>query len=664
MSRGKESRRQQLNREAKQRRRKTQKRVISSQSQSLSAALDEAHDLLDRGDRRAADLLLRAQESRHAQSGDALKSLLSFYFHAGDPAGCQRIAARLLKLSPTSAEFLPMHAGACMQLGFYATAIRDFERFVTMHPQHPQAETARKTLADLLACLQVSLHESEMPTADVIERSADNERLQMLLQFENDVEIAVLEAEKIAALHPGYVPILNNLSQLYFLAGDSAKALALSAAVLEQAPGDLHALSNRIRYQLVEGDESAARATADQLLALPNDRDESRLKKAEGMSYLGRDEDVLAQLGEDDPASLAMPPAQRAMFAHLTAVAAARQGNARRARQLWKTALTADPNCDLARTNLNDLDARPDDANGPWAYVIQHWLSLDLLDKLMAPNNSPTADFGAEMRDRLRRHPSIKFAALIFLDRGDDFSREFAIRIAAATRDQELLAAMKEFAVSRRGTVERRTQALHAAFDAELLEAKPQRFWIKGNWQEVLLQPIQIRFEPDPPTPGLAHDFYAEAMQAGASDDHPRAIELYRQALEISPDDPKLLNNLASELLMSGQATEAQRIIDDNFARNPDYLFARLTKVNGLVFDRRLNEARELLFPVRGMRDFQVSEFSAWSAAIVNFHLAAGERDEAERYLDLWKMVYPDDPQLPIFRRRFEGGILKRLLKW
>lgn len=116
----------------------------------------------------------------------------------------------------------------------------------------------------------------------------------------------------------------------------------------------------------------------------------------------------------------------------------------------------------------------------------------------------------------------------------------------------------------------------------------------------------------------------AERMgAAGRRGDLAEARRLGQQLLELHPEHPMALSNLASILQALGEPhDEVMRLFREALARDPDYLFARCGLAHGLVQEDRLEEARQLLDGLVERGELHISEFRTLSVA-----QAAGDLD-------------------------------------
>ena len=134
--------------------------------------------------------------------------------------------------------------------------------------------------------------------------------------------------------------------------------------------------------------------------------------------------------------------------------------------------------------------------------------------------------------------------------------------------------------------------------------------------------------------------------------------------LEVEPNAPDLLNNLAMAYTAQGRAEEAEALLRAVHEGHPEYLFgctglARLEVARG-----QLDVAKALLEPLLARQRLHVGELGALCAAQIEVLLAERNRDSARSWLELWTQVDPDNPALEVYRQRLAGGWQQRLFGW
>src|SRR5262249_28952269 len=245
-------------------------------------------------------------------------------------------------------------------------------------------------------------------------------------------------------------------------------------------------------------------------------------------------------------------------------------------------------------------------------------------------------------------HPALTTLAPILLDRGDPAGRDFALMLAKTARTPELLAMLRDFALGQRGTDAQRFEAANVASEAGVPPRGPVRMWQGGEWGEVMLLAFEIHEEPSNKHSPRVAALAQQAWDAQHRDEDARAERLLKEALELEPELPDLLNNLAQAYQGQGRYAEAEALIRQVHERFPDYFFGRIGVSQYLARDGKLDEARQLLMPLMQQQRLHTSEFRALCHAHITIALAAGDRHAAENWLALWERVETDHPMLEI----------------
>jgi tetratricopeptide (TPR) repeat protein len=129
------------------------------------------------------------------------------------------------------------------------------------------------------------------------------------------------------------------------------------------------------------------------------------------------------------------------------------------------------------------------------------------------------------------------------------------------------------------------------------------------------------------------------------------AERLFRQALELEPDQPDLLNNLAASLSLQGRRVEAIILLEVLHYQHPGYLFARTGLAKAALQDGDLERAQALLEPLYERRKFHVSEFDALCATQIDLLLLQNDRRPALTWFEMWENCNPSNPRLDFYRQ-------------
>jgi tetratricopeptide (TPR) repeat protein len=650
----------------KKKSRRSQQKSTKPLPAGLTERLRQVDQLMFAKKLAAARKQLEELERRYPAQPDILHRLTNVYHDLKDYAAFQATCERLVAIKP-SAGFTLMLAGSYLANLMPILALRTFQHFLERWPDHPRGDEARKTVADLQAHLDELLAGLQLTGPDALEVATLHEQVQSLLAQGKYPE-ARQKAEELLRHRPNFPAAWNNISQTYFVEGQQEQAIATARRVLETDPENIHALSNLTRYLYLSGRTDEARAYADQLKAAPPKGFDVWTKKAEALSCLGDDQAVLDVWQElQNTAGPEKQPAS-AFFLHLVAVAALRLGREDEARRHWNAALRRQPGFDPARANLADLRKSVGERHAPWPFPFNSWVAKKLLDDLLAYHqqaDSKQAD-GQRTPGYLQTHPELAVLVTALLDRGDPTGREFALRTALAAKTPQMLAALRDFALSQRGPDSMRTEAATAAAEAKLLPPGPVRMWLKGEWHEILLFGFEVSDEPFShfDHSSQVQDLKAEAMEAIHRGDPQRAESLNKQALELEPDAPDILNNLAAAYEVQGRHSEAETLLRQIHERFPDYLFGRTGMARFYIQEGRLEEAKALLDPLLTRPRFHTSEFAAVASAEIDYWLAQKNKDAARPWLEMWEKSAPESPMLQVYRQKLRPARWRDLYPW
>jgi len=598
--------------------------------------------------------MLESLNHRYANRPEVLSALANTHYELGDMQRYQAVCERLLKTTPGDADLTLALARAYVKNMWPALALRTYRRFLDRWPDHSQADEARTMVAELKARMDDILVDLGLDVEGGLELATWHEEAQSLLA-QGEYRQAHRVEQQLLRRHPGFAPALNNISQIDFLQGRREGAIGVARQVLAFDPDNFHALSNLARYLCLNGRVDEAQTWAERLKAVESDQVDVWVKKAEALSYLGDDEGVLdAFAGAERAGHLDLVDP---ILYHLAAVAAMRLGREDEARRHWQRARELSPGLELVQDNLDDLRKPVAERHAPWVSAFPNWASerivRDLLQEIEPASRRGEEAASQAARRYLRRHPEIVGLVPQLLDRGDPQGREFALRIALMTRTPEMLDALRDFALSRRGPDAMRMLAAHAASEGRVLPSGLARLWMRGEWREILLLGFELHDEDD----GFEHRpqvdrLLVKATTALQQREGRRAEQLLLQALEAEPDAPDLLNNLAAAYGLQGRRQEAESLVRQVHERHPDYVFAR-TSVARIFVDRgEIDQAKALLEPLFSRKRLHYGELGALCEAQIELYLAQDDFDGARSWLDMWADADPEEPAVERWRAR------------
>jgi tetratricopeptide (TPR) repeat protein len=465
-------------------------------------------------------------------------------------------------------------------------------------------------------------------------------------------------AEAILARKPDFAPALNNLTIAYTNHGRLEEAIEAARRVLAADPDNPHALSNLIRALVVSGRAGEARSLADRLVAVDAGAGpDPWLKKAEALSFLGDDERMPRVFEEAERAGALEDDESAALLLHYAAVAELRRGDEQAARKHWAEALRRSPTLDLAEENLADLEKPPGERHAPWPFSFPHYIALELVDELMSYVKRFEKRGGLQrgMREFLAAHPHVAGLVPVLLDRGDSMGRELALQIAMGAGTPELLEALKEFVLGRRGPDRLRVSALDPVVSAGLLPRGAIPMWVRGAQTEINFLGLEITTEPVVKLPPKVQELLRAGSEAIHEGDFERARELYERVLELRPDDLSARFNLALVAREEGDMETFETAAREIHREHPDYVFARTSLAEIEMARGRIDEAEALVAPLREKAQMHFSEAQAFINASIQLDLARGRPEDAGKWLAMWEEIDPESPLVdhwgPLLRR-------------
>ncbi|HEX5690405.1 MAG TPA: tetratricopeptide repeat protein [Roseiflexaceae bacterium] len=629
----------------------------------IADTLVEADKLIERRDWAGARALLEPLYQRYPQRHDILLSLSEIYYELQDQYGYLNVAEQLAKLTPRNPEVVMMLAGASLVNMMPARALQLFRQVFERWPEHERVAELRKIAADLEDNIGAILAELGLGDEGGFEIAALHDEMRSLLARGRFAEVRRI-GEELLSRRPDFIPALNNLSLAYGIEGRLDQAIASAQHILEIDPSNYHALANLVHFSLLSGNVSEAKAWGDKLKESATFGPDIWVKRAEAFSFLGDDRAVLDSFERADQANQLDAGYGGPMLYHLAAVAALRQGREDEARRNWRQALKLSPGLRIAQENLDDLSQPIGQRHAPWPFPFDEWMTRRSLDDLVK-QVQPSVRHGSEVavtqstRRYLKQHPEMLDILPILLDRGDPLGRQQALRLAIVAETPELNEALRDFAFSQRGPDAIRMQAAQAAFDAGLLPSRHVTLWSGGEWREIALMSYTLHDDVVVPHKAQVERLMVRAIRLLNEQKPAEAEDLIKQALEIEPDSPDILNNLAVAYSQLARDKEAEALIHQVVERFPDYVFARVSVARTLILRHRIGEARALLEPLLERERFHVDEFAHFCAAQAELLLAERNRDAARTWLDMWANVDPDNPALADLRARVDRPRLR-----
>ncbi len=624
--------------------------------QSIPTAIARAEQLLARREFGSALQLLKSLDELHQDHPDIIEALANAYHDIGDTIRYEQACSRLVAVAPNSVNAALGLAGGYLSNFRPALAMVAFRSFLEKWPDHESADRARQVVAQLESKIDAYLADMGLVGPEAISVAAMHEKATSLMDWGKYPEARALE-EQVLGNYPHLDAAHHNIMLSYWFEGNAQRSIELCESFCAQNPDNYTALGNLIRFLFLSGNLEAAKQRAEQFKSLKGEKIDFYVKQAESLSYLGDDEGVLATFAAAETASLLdqSPP----LLLHFVAVAQMRRGRQAEAKALWEKALNLSDSFALAAQNLADLREVVSDRHGAFAFPLTQWLPQKTIDELrlsLDAFNRSDSESPEEMtqlvREYLSQHPEMLTLVPALLDRGHPKAREFAFYLARHAQTPEMLAALRDFALSDRGPDEMRHQAAQVANRAGLLPAGTVRMWSQGKWQELILLGMEIHAESTIKHSKPVQNLLVQAIENLREEDGATAEKLLQQALKIEPDAPDLLYNLANAGELQGRHQEARELIEQIHQRHPDYTFAAISVAKMHIKSRDLETAKNLLQTILQKSRLHLVEFSVLCEAQIELYLADSKPESARQWLNLWRQTNPTHPNLDYWQKR------------
>ncbi len=589
---------------------------------------------------------------------EAYQRMASLALEMDDSQGYCQACAKVMALHPNDEERIYTFALALYAEGEIVLAARLFRQAIALAPEKPNAPKIQEFLNKIQPALDkilVPLHwpENRETALDII---ADHEWAQLHLKWGEYEQCRSLE-QQVLKRKPDMTAALNNLSLIAYIQDNLTEAIHYGEQVLAIESENIHALSNLIRYYVMCGQTDRAKDLGKRLQASHLLASNAWQKKFEGLSYLG-DDGAIVELWQElqrDKAELKILPA---MGFHFVAVALARQGDITQARKLWHKALQQSPNLKVAQENLKNLNQPQGNCHSAWPFTVDHWMvggmQQAIAKYLPLIIETPAAEQKQVCHRFLRDYPGLIHWISIILDRGDPASCAMAAELARHADTQELWDILKTFALGQSGSDQLRNQIANRLVQADQLEPDQVRMWLQGKWQEVFLLNYEFHEEsPEIHTPQV-QALLVQALTALKTYTKAEAIEaeaLLKEALslKVSPD---LLQNLAAAYELQDRDDEAVQLCHQIVADYPNYIPATAAVALYHLKNYDIDQAAALLKPILKRKRFHFEDFVTFSTVYMHFLVQQDLMTAASGWLQIWKQVTPDDPDLKIWEKK------------
>lgn len=650
---------------AKRKKQRKQKQTSQRQPPRLMRDLTDAMALFKDGDAAAARRQLLPLITKRPRSKPVLLALLEVCTELQDWQTFALYSERLIAMErgADQAESLNNLIFAHIQMAYPALAWFYAHELVTKHPNFGELEQVRE-LIDVTE--PILLGEADKMADTVVLSTA--EKIDLMVQYDRvrfytesgHSDTAIPIAESLLEQFPHVISVLNNLSLSQFMVGAIEQAIATAHKVLDLEPDNFHALGNMTRFTFLTGLFEQARQYVDRLQQITDDAPDLAAKQIEALAFLGDDKGIQTIYERVKTQEESLSP----LLLHLAATAHYRLGDQKMAWNLWKKAVKIAPSFEMAANCLGEQNLPVGERDVPWYWPFQYWASGEFhqaLGKVFGnAQRMSNKAVNRAMESLLGKRPYLIQLFPHMLERGDRVTREFVLNAVRIIQTPELLQILYDFALGQYGDDAIRMEAMQFISQNHpgmLPESKEVPLWINGQQTELFMMGFEITDEPDL-VDDIAeeildkHEAAVDLLRGGESD---AAERLLHEIIAAAPDFYSAYNHLAAAYEQQGRKEEARALIEETHVRFPDYLFARVALARILTREKRIEEARGLLDPVIRQTRMHISEFRALARAQMDIALADNRSDAAKSWLEMWRQMEEDNPELMEWHMRIDG---------
>lgn len=658
----------------RKRRRKRRKKPRSQPSAALQKTLDRAQRLIDQERAPEALALLEPLLASYPKVAD-LHNLIGYaHIMSGDLWRGMAEYEQAMELSRDPGYWLPL-SSLYLQLELEVHALHAFRQIRRKHLDDDRLDAVQHMIAGLEEEVATIAHSLDLPVAQTEKGLRLFEDAQYALHL-NDFPACIEISRRAIELLDDWPPTYNNLAMALFFDGQPEKAIETARRVLSKDPGNVQALSNGIRFLAWTGQEDDARALWARLRDITPTNDSHRLKKAEAAAILDEDESVyrllepLDKMGPDISLGGTSGLWQQSQL--FLAVAEANLGRSE-ARSRLESLRASIP---WAEDLLAALKAgRP----GPgWAERFPYFHSTDLVPH-------PQIEAFVELVQREDEMPPQKYRSQVtrFVDRFPQFVRmgekmiweedqpEAGIATLALIDTPAAHAALRRFGLSQAGDDDIRAQALFSLVEAgQIAPDETLRVWMEGEWRDVQLRGYEISGQRATPYSEEAARALNEGTRALKQGNADKAQRLFQRALELEPRAKEAYNNLGAIHARRQEHERAKEMYRAALEIDPLYVFPRCNLTTYLLDEDDLEGAIATLKPLADVSRFQPQEMAFYSYVQARIALYQEEYDQARDLLEMALKVRPgyelaEDllehiERVTLFEKRFEFFIEQR----
>jgi tetratricopeptide (TPR) repeat protein len=612
-------------------------------SAELQKAFERADSLITRGCTQEAVELLEPFLTSYPRVADLHYYVGYARVMAGDVWGGVVRYERAIELSRDPGYWLPL-AALYLKLEMTAQALHAFRQALRRQSDIPKIEDVREIMVALEEEIQEVARYLDMPVEQVEKGLRYMEEGQIALHDDNFPACIAASRRAIGVLRD-WPPSHNNLSLGLFFNGQPEKAIAAARRVLSQAPDNIHALANAIRFLAWTGQEAEARALWPRLKAITPQNPSLVVKIVEAAAVLGEDESVYQFLHPlDGSRAREGMPELDARLRFFLAIAEANTGRRRKAKRRLKALRKDTP---WAGQLLAALEAGQ---SGPGlAERFSYFPSVEfiparelekLVDLISRQDDLPPKRFRSQVARLAARFPQVVLMAEKLIWEEQQVIPGIAFLEAIAT--PAACDALRRFGLSQAGADDDRMGALNALMRMEEIgKGETVRVWFKEEWREVQMRLYEISDEHETGYPSEIADLLNQGLSVFQQDDHEQAERLFLRALELEPRAKEAYNNLGTIYAHRGEHERAREMLRAALEIDPTYVFPLCNLASYLLDEDDGEGAEAMLKPLSDAAHFRPQEMAFYSYVQARILVWREEYEAAHRTLEVTLEIYP-----------------------
>lgn len=449
-----------------------------------------------------------------------------------------------------------------------------------------------------------------------------------------------------------YPPPFNNLSLAQFFHGQPQEAVLTAECVLENNPGNIHAIANLIRFLAWTGQTNRANVYWQKLQQHSPEDGTLRFKILEAAAIIEDDQKVY-ELGKEFDAEYPDSGGLMSKGEFYLAVAEANLGMRSAKRRLQKLK-DVHP---LAEQILSAL--RNSQSGLGWSHRFPYFHSSELIpgrefERLFNYYNQEritSQRSRSEIKRWVERFPQVVLIAKKFIL--EEQKPELGIQLLEMAGTPDAYETLREFGSGQLGSSDDRMDALNALFEAKQIQpGATVRFWKNNEWRDVQLQHFNIMDEGERPYSPQVIKLLNQGLEALHRERDIEAEKLFERVMTLEPNATEAYNNLGTICAHKGEIQRAKEMFEKAVEINPMYVMARCNLASFALDDEAVEQAEDLLAPLESLRTFSTQEFVflSFMRARIAFHRE--EFDLAQNQLEMALQLDPEyEPVLEMRER-------------